>query len=428
MKISHLYPLLILVAAPTWASPRSPDQAEVARLKARAEATTRAIGELASSGKLPQNDESVRLLQQMVDELREIRASLAKLEQRQDASEKTSQAQQRSLSALERVRLGGYTQFQYQDTDRAGGAFDAFRLRRVRLAFESSVSPRVAGRVTVELASGTNQTQAQLRDAWISYDLSGSSRLGTDRAILGQQNMPLGYEIERSSAERELPERSQYNQVLFAGERSRGVRAVHSGRDGSLHLGAVNSLTINDPEQANQAPGPGDRLAVVGGARFKGDNYHVGLSGLVGERAAYTSGTPAVTSPKVPRRFVYLDGELRGFLAPRLTLRGEVMHGRDRLPNATAAANRTETDMAGFHVLGVYSLSSLDQVALRWEQFDPDLDRGTNALNGYGIAYLREIAPRTRLTLAYEVFTDESRQAVRQVRYGQTTLRLQLRF
>jgi hypothetical protein len=43
---------------------------------------------------------------------------------------------------------------------------------------------------------------------------------------IGQMNVPFGYEIERSSSVRELPERSRAENVLFAGERDRGVKLV----------------------------------------------------------------------------------------------------------------------------------------------------------------------------------------------------------
>ena len=39
-------------------------------------------------------------------------------------------------------------------------------------------------------------------------------------------NIPFGYEIERSSSVRELPERSRAENVLFSGERDRGLKIV----------------------------------------------------------------------------------------------------------------------------------------------------------------------------------------------------------
>lgn len=394
------------------------DQKEVQRLKEAAEAKTREIGKLAESGKLPTNDESLKLLQQMVQELTEIRERLKRLE---------SGALTPSQLAATKVLWGGYVQFQYQDTDRKGSSqFDAFRFRRVRIGFNDQLDPRLNLRVSFDLAAGANQMQAQLRDAWAVYDFSGGSKLGRDRVWAGQMPITLGYELERSSADREVPERSQYNQLLFNTERSRGVRVRHEGTTGRLEAAVLDALSVNDPEQANLSSGPGNKLAVLVGARLNHKHGSVGVSGFAGDRAAYTVNN--VTSPEVPRRFAYLDGDYKGFLTPKLTLRGELMTGRDRLPNATPAVDREDNPLAGFHLMGSYQLSSKDLFAVRWEHFDPNTSEGGNALHGLAVSYVRNVTSMARLMVGHEVFVDQSRASQGQTRYEVTTLRLQVRF
>lgn len=407
------------------ASAQSVDvKAETARLKAAAESKAKAIGELTASGKLTSSDESLRLLQQMVDDLRAIRESLKRLEEAQPGAPKPAPATPASTP----LKLSGYAQFQYQDTDRKGSPqFDAFRFRRLRVTFEGNTSPRVGAKVSFDLATGLNTTQEQLRDAWIWYDMSGGSKLGRDRVYAGQIPFILGYELERSSSVREMPERAQYNQLLFTTERSRGFKIRRDGKDGVFQLGVFNALTIGDAEQANLAPGTGNDLAIAGQARWVRGDSSVGISAMGGERPEYTAS--GVTSPAVARRFAYLDASRDNLFVKGLTLRGELMRGNDRLPNATAAATNVDHPLSGFHVVGNYKLSSLDQVALRWEGFDPNLDAGGNALHGYGFSYIRSLTPEMRVTFGHEVFVDESRQvAFGQTRYGVTTLRLQVKF
>jgi hypothetical protein len=394
------------------------DPKEVQRLKEAAEAKTREIGKLAESGKLPTNDEALKLLQQMVTELAEIRERLKRLESGQLTP---------SQMAATKVVWGGYVQFQYQDTDRKGSStFDAFRFRRVRIGFNDQIDKRLNLRVSFDLAAGSNHHQTQLRDAWAVYDFSGGSKLGRDRAWAGQMPITLGYELERSSNEREVPERSQYNQILFNTERSRGIRVRHEGKTGRLEASVFNALSVNDPEQANLASGPGNKLAVQAGARLNLAHGSVGVSGFAGDRPAYTVGN--ATSPEVPRRFAYLDGDYKGFLLPRLTLRGELMTGRDRVPNATPAADREDNPMAGYHLMGVYELSKNEKFAVRWEHFDPNTSEGGNALHGIGASYVRELTSAMRLMIAHEVFVDQARASQGQTRYGVTTLRLQVKF
>jgi hypothetical protein len=414
---SVVFAALSLLAVSAFASEQV-DQKEVQRLKEAAEAKTKEIGKLAESGKLPTNDEALKLLQQMVQELAEIRERLKRLE---------NGALTPSQLAATKILWGGYVQFQYQDTDRKGSSsFDAFRFRRVRIGFNDEVNPRLNLRVSFDLAAGNNQNQTQMRDGWAVYDFSGGAKLGRDRVWAGQMPITLGYELERSSADREVPERSQYNQILFNTERSRGIRVRHEGNTGRLEAAVMNALSINDPEQANLSSGPGNKLAILVGGRLNHRHGSVGISGFAGDRPAYTVND--VTSPLVPRRFAYLDGDYKGFLTPRLTLRGEIMTGRDRLPNATPGVNRVDNPMAGYHLLGTYQLSAKELFALRWEHFDPNTSAGGNALHGIAASYVRNLTSMSRLMLGHEIFVDQSRASQGQTRYEVTTLRLQVRF
>jgi hypothetical protein len=411
---------LACLAAALAVSAQTPDRAaEVARLKKAAEAKTKQIGELARKGQLPTSDEALKLLQQMVDELKTIREQLRRLEG--DAAPVPP--------SESRFHWGGFGQFQYSDTDRKGSnQFDAFQFRRLRLVLDDAIAPRFSARVSFDLAAGTNTNSLALRDAIFAWDASGGSRLGRDLLWAGQFAVPVGYELERSELEREFPERSQFNSLLFATERSRGLEYRRTDGRWLLRAGGFDALTIGDPEQANTAPGPGDRLAATVGARYSpSKDTAVGLSGFAGERPAYTVG--ANSSPKTARRFLYVDGRLGGLLNGKLTFLGEGMVGHDRVPSATANPALDGNDLAGYSLVGVFGLSMRDRLAFRWEGFDPDVDSGGNALHGLGLAYLRDLTPNVRFTLAHEAFVDESRRiSFGQTRYGQTIMRLQVRF
>lgn len=393
-------------------------KAEIDRLKAAADAKTRQIGELAQKGGLPTSDEAMALLQRMVDELKEIRERLKRLEGEEAAAQPDR-----------RFHWGGFAQFQYADSDRAGNAnFDAFQFRRIRLVLDDAISPRFNARVSFDLATGANTNNANLRDAIFAWDGSGSGHMGRDIFWAGQFTPPVGYELERGELEREFPERSQFNGILFAAERTRGVEYRRTDGRWLLRAGGFDALTIGDPEQANLAPGTGDRLAVAAAARYSlSKSTSVGVSGFAGERPEYTAG--GGTSPKTDRRFVYLDGRLGGLFDGRLTFLGEALFGHDRVPNAVGDPSREGNDLTGYSLVGVWGLSGRDRLAFRWEGFDPDIDASGNALHGLGIAYLRDFTPNLRFTVAHEVFVDETRATnFGQTRYGQTTLRLQVRF
>lgn len=324
---------------------------------------------------------------------------------------------------IKRFRAGNYVQFQYRDTNEPGGAPDAFALRRVRVSQTNTIDPRTAIKLSFDVATGTDTLQAQLRDAQLVYDIEPSDVKVGVQMLLGQQPLPLGYELERSSSEREFPERTFANRTIFNGERSRGVYVRYgTGSNSLVHLGIWDALTYNDPEQRGRAPGVGNKLAVTGGFRVYTSTYDFGISGFVGKRPAFTSGSQ--TSPEVDRRFIFADGSIVGLLNPNMFLRGEAMIGKDRVPSTSASPTRTATDMLAWHVVLGYNLSSRNQLALRYESFDPDRNSNGNAVHGYGVAYIYYINPGARATASYEVLFDPTKTPNR---YHTTTLRLQFR-
>lgn len=403
---------------------------EAQRLEEKARVITEKLGELALSGKLPTSEEAIELMRRMLDEMSAIRRQMDAL-----AGEVSHLKTERRPSSIPSAAndgavVGGYLQTQFRDTNQAGGANDAFSVRRMRLGISKDLDPQIKVKLSAELATGTNQTQAQLRDAFITYSSRPDSPGPAYHFQAGQMPLPVGYELRRSSSDREFPERAVYNQKLFNGERSRGMQVALQPRKGvTVFLGGYNALTINDPEQSSSAPGPEGRLAMAGGVRLTGVGYEFGVSGLVGERARFTSGSgmSAVTHPRVDREFYYIDGVYRGFLDPKLTLRGEVMLGHDRLPvTGTPSSSRVGTDMAGWQVQADYASNAKNRFHLRVEQFDPDRRRAGDALNGLGLAWSHFLSPELKLTAAQEWFRDQTRSS--QPRYHVTTLRVQLKF
>lgn len=416
--------LVLALASLTFAQSPTPNS-EVEKLKEQVKAKSQQIGNLVSSGKLPDSDQAQKLLEQLVLELRLIREQLTRLQGDGTAAQTPAAAAPGSL------RVGGWAHFQYQDTDRKGSGFgsvpfDAFRFRRVRIILENTPTDRTQGRVSFDLATGTAETATQLRDVWMMFHFGPQKFKTRDSIIAGQQPLPLGYELERSSADREMPERSQFNQLLFRTERSRGVQVRHESGCWLVRGGVFNALTINDPEQANLSPGVGDKLVGVAAVRYKGHGFQAGLSALSGGRPAYTANN--ATSPEVGRRFAYADLVVPHAFGSRVTVMGELMKGHDRLPNATANPSLFATNMTAFSLVGITDVNAHDRVALRWEHFDPDTSSAGNALHGLGVAYLHEIDKNARLTLGHEIFVDQSRSSVGQTRYANTYFRLTFRF
>ncbi|MEI8282271.1 MAG: porin, partial [Armatimonadota bacterium] len=333
--------------------------AEMTELKDKAVSVTKNMGALASSGKLPTSDDALKLMQDMVKQMAEISEQLKKVTEEVEGIKGWIEGQNEALPImtndildLKRNKDTTYIQFQYRDTDQKGGATDSFNLRRVRIGSTQVIDTKTSVKWSFDLATGTNQQNAQLKDAFLIYDIEPSIEKVGVQLTAGQQPLPLGYELERSSSEREFPERSQYNQKMFNGERGRGVNFKYGFSEHDFfHIGAWDALTFTDPEQSALAPAPESRLGVSAGVRHYGNNYDFGISAFKAQRPSIITGTGsgAVTHGRVDRQFIYLDGNYVGFLVPQMYIRGEVMIGKDRVPvSGTPTTPAGRTDMTGY--------------------------------------------------------------------------------
>ena len=264
--------------------------------------------------------------------------------------------------------------------------------------------------------------------------------------------MPLGYDIERSSSEREFPERSQYNQILFPAERNRGIMGkIGLSKEFSAHLAVTNAMSVNDLEQRSVQGSPGDRLGTTVGIRYSVPKGNFGLATFVGERPSQQVGYVGATGDKVfskktARRLFYADGEIVNLFVPGLSLRAEGVMGHDRPGIQTVTTDKGASDagivdagsrrlsgreVAGYQTQLAYSLNTRNRLAVRYEQWDPDLDRSGDLFRGYGLAYIYSINSGAKITLSHEIFEDDSRTSIlgrQQFRYGVTTLRVQYKF
>ena len=135
---------------------------------------------------------------------------------------------------LKKFKFSGYVQARAEfsesssDSVRVSGATgtiasaNATRLyiRRARLKLTYDSSP--LSQMVLQIDGGQDRT-VRLLDGYITL-LDPWTPLHDHQLTAGQFNVPFGYEIERSSSTRELPERSRAENVLFSGERDRGVK------------------------------------------------------------------------------------------------------------------------------------------------------------------------------------------------------------
>jgi hypothetical protein len=396
------------------------DIVQAKALQEKAAGITKSIGELASSGKLPTTDESIALLKILVTELQDVNEQLKKIDERlkdveswiEDQSMENIPIMQNDIATLKKPGIGNYIQFQWVDTQEGSGTTnDGFQMRRMRYGQNNRLDSKTSMKVSFDLSTGSQRIGAEMRDAQLIYEpVPSISQVGV-RLVAGQQPLPLGFELERSSGEREFPERTLYNNAIFAGERDRGLRLDYGLSPAShAHVGIWNGLTVGDRQlvAANTFRNLNGQYGFHGGVRHYSNVYDVGISGFFAKRPAGSNGTPPNNAyPAVDRQFIYVDGT---YLLEQVALRAELMFGRDRIPTLGSDGRPiylAATSVLGYQAQVTYNHDSRNQIHFRYQYFDPDRGMPSNGTTGYGIGYTYWINPSAKITGTYEIFDEE---------------------
>lgn len=306
-----------------------------------------------------------------------------------------------------------YVQYQYLDSDEPGRAEHALQFRRLRFGGTYSLDAATSARVIFDGVSGTNRDEIRLKDAFILHRFRANGEPTGWSLQAGQFPLPLGYELSRSSATREMPEFSAYNRALFPGEQIRGVMATF----GAWRFGVFNSLASDDPEARGA-----DRqnMAFFGSYAWQGEDWTAGVGAFVGQRPSFVGSS--ATSPVADRRLLSLYGSWKP--SERLTIRGEVLTGRDRVSSAAGNASLFDRPLLGWHTLGVFDLGKPGLLFARVGGFDRDTNRDGDALMEFGFGYRATLADGLTATIAFERIDDPARPRT----YSITTVRLQYQF
>lgn len=411
-------------------------EAAIKDVAARAEIVNTGMQKLASSGAAA-NEETANLMKSMLKELQDMNARLQRLEDEVAELKGWKEGQAESLpviktdvDALKRFKPSFYAQFQYRDSDQRGAdqsfaGQHGFQLRRFRVGGTYTIDNRTKAKISFDGATGADGRGFQLRDAVLSWTLEPLKDRTPTALHAGVQILPMGFDLPRSSGDREFPERAIGTQRLFNGERFRSAYLTKAIDEHFwVWAGLGGSLTVNDPEQSTLAFSRAGRTAGFGGIRYDSKQISAGVSYFEGERPSVTG---KASSAAVQRRFLFLDLTYVGFLVPELALRGEVWIGRDRVPSATAGPAATGQDMSQWQAQLVYNLSRRNQVFGRYVLFDPNESAPNNSVREYGLGWRYFINPGVTVTFTYEWVRDLGISNANRD-YEVATLRYQFRF
>lgn len=232
-------------------------------------------------------------------------------------------------------RLSGFVQpgFEYEFGDDPRSSFS---VNRATIEFESQLLPLIGGRVTADLA----RTEPLL-DAYLQLGVPGKFELR-----VGQFKVPQGLERLTPETELGLIEYSLTTRKLTS-LRDIGVQiGVHSPRFG-IELGLFNGEGPNSWDRNDHKDG-------VARVRLKPLRF-VGLGG------SYYLGKTGPEWRLIDRRILGAELEME---IERLSLKGELLGGVNGA-----------TELQGFYLQAGYRVWPQVQPVLRYERFDPNLNR-----------------------------------------------------
>jgi hypothetical protein len=352
-------------------------------------------------------------------------ADRAELAGRLEAMVEQLQILQADTDKLKKFKLSGYVQARWEtgeaklDSARVSGSppvatelnNERFYIRRGRLKLTYDSSP--LSQAVVYFDGGSDRT-LRLLEAYVTL-LDPWTPLHQHQLTIGQFNVPFGYEIERSSSARELPERSRAENVLFAGERDRGIKVASQWTPQVETVVAVlNGGGVNHRDFPNADPTRAKDL--LGRVRF--------AQGRVDGAVSYYHGrnlTP-LSGDDVENDKTRLGFDAQGYYElPILgggTVRAELFLGREVNPDSVRALTTTTSnarllrpgadpahfasDMRGGYAMWVQNLGERFQLALRYDAFDPNTDLPGDEFERLGVGASWFFDGFVRVTVAYD--------------------------
>ena len=276
-----------------------------------------------------------------------------------------------TLEALARLRITGYVQAQYVDSQVANA--ETFSVRRGRLAFQYQLAPTSRLYIQPDISS----SGVALRDAYVELTEPWTPWRHTLTA--GQFKVPFGFEIRQSSRDREMPERTRLITTLFPGERDRGVmvNGAGFGEKFNYRLAVLNGNGIATASDADEEKDIAGRVGFSLGAVDFGVSAYQGTQ-LNLDKERYGADLQVITP------------------VPGLGLRAEYIKG-------TQPATSGARDVEGYFAYAIQNVGTRHQFVLRYDTYDPNTNAGGDSVDTIGGSYIFHWDANLKVMFAYEL-------------------------
>lgn len=305
------------------------------------------------------------------------------------------------LSKLTKIKVSGYVQAQYQSFENPSLQPDNyFSLRRVRVKFTYEAADGVKFVVCPDFGAGTYT----LKDAYVVLNDHWTKSFSL---WMGKFNRP-NYEVEYSSSQREVAERSMVIRTLYPGERAIGAKLEYNPVNVPLHvqlalLNGSDGITINNASGTNLNSTENKdfdnykdimvrayynlSLGNFGGLDFGAHGYFGSFksNSLKTLSSDYSTIKDVKLGDAVKRNWVGGEFQLFADVLGGLSIKGEYIAGKNAsigyapiaASGSTAAVPGVanfQNNFSGYYLYFIKNLGKKNQFALRYDYYDPNTD------------------------------------------------------
>jgi hypothetical protein len=343
------------------------------------------------------------------------------------------------LSKLNKIKVSGYIQAQWEaygkDVEKTNGYDNTFYVRRARIKFTYEALDGVKFVLQPDLSTGN----IALKDA---YSVVNIPKLKNWTLWAGQMNRP-DYEVEYSSSQREVIERSRFIRALYPGEREIGVKLEYLGikiplkfqlmvMNGNFN-GPASQAAVQNAKDVDSKKDIMARLVYsikIPGAGLGidfGPNVYYG--GNLSKNNIYFKNSNG-TLDSAKSVWTYLDknwigGEIQIFvdILGGTAIKAEFATGINSVPSAVAvnstlaqmkASPSLYNNFSGYYLYFIKNIGPKNQFVARYDYYDPNTKLSGDAAGNsiyfktIDLVWQHYLNDNIRISLQYEMPKNET--------------------
>lgn len=354
---------------------------------------------------------------------------------------------------LNKIKVSGYIQAQWEsygaDLESSNGYNNTFVIRRARVKFTYEALDGVKFVLQPDFSTGN----PALKDA---YAVINVPKLKDWTIWAGQMNRP-DYEVEYSSGQREVLERSRVIRTIYPGEREIGLKLEYSGTRFPLKF---QLMAMNGNFTGSQGKDIDSKKDIMGRVVYSVKVPGAGLGIDLGVNG-YFGGNLAKTNPFIRNSDGTLDslngiwhylnkkwfgGEIQLFadILGGTAIKGEYISGVNSIASTLAASSTRAqliaspnfyNNFSGYYIYFLKNIGTKNQFVAKYDYYDPNTKLSGNAAGNniyyktFTIAWQYYLNDNIRISLNYEMPKNETNASnpvdIRDNTFG---LRIQAKF